>query len=547
MWSLDAPLQVTPVALAAAQALGSTSALSLVQALAQTGWRDAPRLWLVTRGAQAVLPGQLVPGAAQAPLWGLARTIALEHAELACARADLDPSGAADEALALCQEILAGSPEDQIALRGAERFVARLLRAPLPPPTAPVAIGPQATYLIVGGLGGVGLVVAKWLVAQGARHLALLGRSAPAVEAWPALAALRAAGAEVVTFQADAAREAELAAALAQIKAGMPPLRGVIHAAAVLDDGLLIHLTPERLQSTLRPKADVALHLHALTADSPLDFFVLFSSLAGLLGAPGQANYAAANAFIDALAHHRCALGLPALSINWGPWAEVGQAAARADRGQRLAHRGLASIPPQLGVTALGRLLNTDRPEIAVMSFNLRQWREFYPAAAAMPLLSVLAADQPASEASRATGAMRATLAGLPAGQRRPALEAHLRAQIAEVMQLDPAQLASATPLGSLGLDSLMGLEIRNRLEASLGLTIPATLIWTYPTIAALTAHLALTLDLPPDEPPASASGASSVSAELRRTAAQIADLSDAEMEALLLKKLAGRGKASGA
>ena len=545
MWSLDAPLQVTPVALAAAQALGSMSVLSLVQALAQTGWRDAPRLWLMTRGAQAVLPGQLVPGAAQAPLWGLARTIALEHAELACARVDLDPSGAADEALALCHEILAGSPEDQIALRGAERFVARLLQATLPPPAAPVAIGPQATYLIVGGLGGVGLVVAQWLVAQGARHLALLGRSAPAAEARPALAALRAAGAEVVTFQADAAREAELAAALAQIKAAMPPLRGVIHAAAVLDDGLLIHLTPERLQSTLRPKADVALHLHALTADSPLDFFVLFSSLAGLLGAPGQGNYAAANAFIDALAHHRRALGLPALSINWGPWAEVGQAAARADRGQRLANRGLASIPPQLGVTALGRLLNTDRPEIAVMSFNLRQWREFYPAAAGMPLLSTLAADLPASDARRPTGAMRATLAGLPAGQRRPALEAHLRAQIAEVMQLDPAQLASATPLGSLGVDSLMGLEIRNRLEASLGLTIPATLIWTYPTIAALTAHLAQTLELPPDEP--LASGASPVSAELRRTAEQIADLSDAEMEALLLKKLAGRGKASAA
>ncbi|MCC7360975.1 MAG: SDR family NAD(P)-dependent oxidoreductase [Anaerolineales bacterium] len=547
LWSLDAPAQVTPEALAAAQVLGLVSALHLVQALAQTGWRDAPRLWLVTRGAQALSPGQLVPGAAQSPLWGLARTLALEHAELACARVDLDPHGAPDEASALCREILAGSPEDQIALRAAGRYVPRLVRAALPPPVAPAAIHPEAAYLIVGGLGGVGLVVAQWLVEQGARHLALLGRSAPAPAALPALAALRAAGAEVITLPADAACAEELAAALAQIKAALPPLRGVIHAAAVLDDGLLLHLTPERLQAVLRPKADVALNLHSLTADLPLDFFVLFSSLAGLLGAPGQANYAAANAFLDALAHQRRALGLPALSLNWGPWAEVGQAAAQANRGRRLANRGLASIPPQLGVAALGRLLTTDRAAVAVMSLNLRQWREFYPAAAALPLLSELAADQPAPAAARPLGTVRAALTALPPAQRRPALEAHLRGEIAAVMQLDPAQLAATAPLGSLGLDSLMGLEIRNRLEAGLGLTIPATLIWTYPTIGALTAHLAQMLDLPPDEPPPATSGAPSVSAELRRTAEQIADLSDAEMEALLLQKLAGRGKAPGA
>jgi len=325
----------------------------------------------------------------------------------------------------------------------------------------------------------------------------------------------------------------------------MPPLRGVIHAAAVLDDGLLMTLTPERLATTLVPKAGVALNLHALTAGDDLDFMVLFSSLAGLLGAPGQANYAAANAFVDALAHHRLALGLPALSINWGPWAEVGQAAAQANRGQRLANRGLASIPPRLGVTALGRLLTSGLPEAAVMSFNLRQWREFYPAAAAMPLLAELPAGQPAGDGARPTGTMRAVLEAAPAGQRRARLEGHLREQIAQVMQLEPAQVETKTPLGSLGLDSLMGLEIRNRLEASLGLTIPATLIWTYPTIAALAAYLAEKLGLTRQEPPAPASSEPAIPDELRRTAEQIAGLSDAEMEALLLEKLAGKGKAA--
>jgi myxalamid-type polyketide synthase MxaE and MxaD len=546
LWSLDAPAELTSDALAAAHDLGSVSALHLVQALAQIGWRDLPRLWLVTRGAQAVEPGQLAPGAAQAPLWGLGRTIALEHPELACSRVDLEAGGAPGEAQALLQEIVAAGPEDQVALRGAGRYVARLVRAALPAPAGPVTCDPQASYLIVGGLGGVGLVAARWLVEQGARHLALLGRTPPSAAAEAALAELRAAGAEVVVLQADAARAPELAAALDQLKAAQPPLRGVIHAAAVLDDGLLIGLTPDRLRMPLTPKADVALNLHALTAGSQLDFFVLFSSLAGLLGAPGQANYAAANAFLDALAHHRRALGLPALSINWGPWAEVGQAAAQANRGQRLAQRGLASIPPRLGVAALGRLLGAGLSQAAVMSFNLRQWREFYPAAAALPLLAELAAAQPAADAARPAGLLRAALEAGPPGQRRSLLEAHLREQIAQVMRLDPAQLAASTPLGSLGLDSLMGLEIRNRLEASLGLTISAALLWTYPTIAALAEHFAQALDLPPEAPPvpAPASSAPSIPDELRRTAEEIAGLSEAEMEALLLKKLAGRGKA---
>jgi acyl carrier protein len=487
----------------------------------------------------------LAAGTAQAPLWGLGRTIALEHPELACSRVDLQTGGAAGEAEALWAEIAADGREDQIALRADGRYVARLARAALPPAADPLSLALDGSYLIVGGLGGIGLVVARWLVEQGARHLALLGRSAPSAEAVPGLAALRAAGAQVVVLQADATQPAELSAALAQLRAALPPLRGVIHAAAVLDDGLLMTLSPERLATTLASKAGIALNLHALTASDRLDFFVLFSSLAGLLGSPGQANYAAANAFLDALAHHRRALGLPGLSINWGPWAEVGQAAAQANRGQRLANRGLASLPPQLGVAALGRLLNANLPQAAVMSINLRQWREFFPAVADMPLLAEVAADQRAASAVRPLGQMRAALEAAPPDQRLPMLEGHLREQIAQVMQLEPSQLGAATPLGSLGLDSLMGLEIRNRLEASLGLTIPPTLIWTYPTLGALSAHLAQTLGLPLEAQPAPTQGEHSIPDELRKTAEQIADLSEAEMEALLLDKLTGKGKAA--
>ena len=545
LWSLDAPPELSPHALAAAQELGSVSVLHLVQALTQTGWRDAPRLWLVTQGAQSVQRGQAAPGLSQAPLWGLGRTIALEHPELACTRVDLEAGDAAGQVEVLCQELLNAGREDQIALRAAGRFAARLVRAALPAASRPVRLRPDASYLIVGGLGGVGLVVARWLVAQGARHLALLGRSAPSAEATEVVASLRQAGAEVAVMAVDAACAPDLADALATVKRTMPPLRGVIHAAAQLDDGLLVHLTPERLAAALVPKVDVALNLHTLTADCQLDFFVLFSSLAGLLGAPGPANYAAANAFLDVLAHHRRALGLSALSINWGPWADVGQAAAQANRGQRLAFRGLASLPPELGLAALERLLAAEMAQAAVMSFNLRQWREFYPAAADAPLLSELADIQGVSSAARPAGLVRASLEAAPSAQRRQLLQAHVREQIAQVMRLEPDQLAPATPLGSLGLDSLMGLEIRNRLEASLGLTIPATLIWTYPTIAALTTHLAETLGLAEEAWPTPASpSAPSAQDELRRTAERISELSEAEMEALLLKKLERKGKA---
>ncbi len=198
-------------------------------------------------------------------------------------------------------------------------------------------VRPDWTYLITGGLGALGLAVAQRFVERGARHLALVGRSAPAAAAAAAVAALRAAGADVRVVAADVADHAQLAAALATVRATMPPLRGVVHAAGSLADATLDGLDAARLHAALAPKMAGAWNLHLTTLDDPLDFFVLFSSVAATLGLAGQANYAAGNAFLDALAEHRRAAGLPALSIDWGPWAGIGLAAAAADRGDRLA------------------------------------------------------------------------------------------------------------------------------------------------------------------------------------------------------------------
>ncbi|MGH2671013.1 MAG: beta-ketoacyl reductase, partial [bacterium] len=290
----------------------------------------------------------------------------------------------------------------------------------------------------------------------------------------------------------------------------------------------------------------------------PLDFFVLFSSGASLLGSPGQGNYAAANAFLDALAHYRHSQGRPALSINWGPWAEVGLAAAQANRGARLATQGMASIAPAQGLAALGRLLDCGAPQVGVLPLNLRHWRQLYPRAARSPLLAHLLQEQDSARgAGIANNPVREALLAARPGARRSLLESHLVEQVAQVLRLARSHIDAQTPLPTLGFDSLMALELRNRLEASLGLTLSATLMWGYPTIAALAPHLAGKLGITLEEP--EKSGAAPTSPPLERsplqgegegagahgqteaplTLAEVKKLSEDEAAALLTERLA--------
>ncbi|HYO54311.1 type I polyketide synthase [Archangium sp.] len=500
LWSLDCASNdaLTPSALEAARHLGTTSVLHLVQALSRTGWRDPPRLWLITRGARSAGKEPERVNVAQAPLWGLGQVLALEQPELRCTRVDLEGSAEAG-AGALLRELSSTAFEDQVAWRGGTRLVARLSRAA----DALVAREPatflraDGTYLVTGGLGGLGLEVARWLVTHGARHLLLLGRRAPSAEAERTLAELRQAGAHVEPFQADVARPGDVERALARVDESMPPLRGVFHAAGLLEDGMLLNLTEERFASVMAPKVLGSWNLHARTRRLPLELFVLFSSATSLLGTPGQANYSAANAFLDALAHARRAEGLPALSINWGTWKSVGLAAAQANRGDRLESRGLRGMAPDKALAALGMLLGQGRPQVSVMALEPRQWLGFYLAAAQSPFFTRLAQEQvsrPAAETGRSR--IREQLEAARGSERRALLEHHLREQIGGVLRMEPARIELRTPLGSLGLDSLMSMEIRNRLEATLGLKLSATLVWTYPTLAALTPYLAERMEL---------------------------------------------------
>lgn len=499
LWSLDAaaPEQTTSDTLARDIRRGSASALHLAQALLRHGFESVPRLWLTTSGVYAGDEGHAA-SMAQAPVWGLGRAIALEHPELGCTLVDIDPRQRPEEAAhALAQEIASQSRESQVCLRAEGRQVARLVRLAKTAGAAPAEMAQAGSYLITGGLGGLGLSLAQWLVSRGARHLALVGRSAPASAAQEAIGAMRAAGAEVLVLQADVSRRQEAAAMLADIDARLPPLAGIVHAAGVLEDRTLLEVTEQSFQRVLASKVHGAWNLHSLTADRPLSLFVLYSSAASLLGSPGQASYCAANAFLDALARWRAGMHVPAMSIQWGPFAETGMAAADAQRGARLERRGIGSLTPEQGLRALERLLARPRAEVAVLRLDAGLWMESFPQLATTPFWDGLR-EEPAARRGeeRKRAHFLEDLRNAAPGERRALLEGHIVEQLGQVLRIDGARLERHSSFVNSGVDSLMAVELRGRLQASLGLKLPATFIFVHPTPIALAEELLTKLEL---------------------------------------------------
>ncbi len=401
--------------------------------------------------------------------------------------------------------------------------------------TADSLVRSDASYLITGGLGALGLAVAERLAMRGARHVALMGRSAPSTAAASAIARMEHDGVQLVVLRGDVAHEQDVAKALATIDIHMPPLRGVIHAAGLLDDATVAQLSTTQLHAALAPKLAGAWNLHRLTMGRQLDHFVLFSSVAALLGLPGQANYAAGNAFLDSLAQARRAAGLPALSIAWGPWSAIGLAAVDSNRGARLADRGLGSLTPLSALATLERLMSSTSTNVAVMPFAAQKWRTAYPSATTAALLYGLEQDSPASVERDVQ--ISAALTAIEPGKRRRALfEAHLREQLAQVLRLPPARIDAGKPLKAMGLDSLMAIEFKNRLEQSLRLSLSATLAWNYPTITLLAEYLAGRMQIALDAP---AIPLTSAPAEIAAPIDELADLTQDEVASLLDAELA--------
>ena len=373
------------------QATGCNSVLNLVKALVRR-ISGLPRLWLVTRGAQVVKAGEQI-SVEQSTLWGLGKAISFEFPELKCTRIDLDPFQSNAETVPLLfKQISIDDNEDQIALRSGVRFVLRLSPFTLGVSSnSPVLLRDDCTYLVTGGLGALGLATAKWMAKRGARHLILLGRSEPDLAAITVVDQIRKQGVEVVIEQADVSNRSQLEYVFEKMERNMPVLRGIIHAAGVLDDCSILNLNSVRMKNVMAPKVDGTWNLHHASLNLPLDFFILYSSAVSVLGSPGQGNYAAASSFLDAMAYYRRNLGLSAISINWGPWAEIGLAAAATEKlmEQNASTQHLIKvIKVEQGLEVLEQLFNESIPQVLVLPFDLKNLIELYPTAAGMPFLA---------------------------------------------------------------------------------------------------------------------------------------------------------------
>jgi acyl transferase domain-containing protein/acyl carrier protein len=414
-----------------------------------------------------------------------------------------------------------------------------------------IRIRDDASYLVTGGLGGLGLAVAGWLVEQGARSLVLTSRRDPSENARQAIESLRQAGARVEVIAADIGDGADVERLMSRIAANLPPLRGVIHAAGVVDDGVLLQQSWPRFQTVMRPKVSGTWLLHTHTRNLPLDYFVLFSTGSALLGSAAQGNYAAANAFLDGVARHRRSLGLPATTINWGAWSEVGMAAALGGRDlERWREHGIGMIAPDEGVRLLDRIVREDVAQVAVLPIEWPRFLAQLGPAGARPLFRRVASEGVNAPRGRAAAAPAVALLGeqLEAAdprQRIELLRQHVEERVRRVLALD-ASVAIDPGLGftDLGMDSLMAVELSNHLQASLGSKLPSTLAFEHPTLAALTHFLAsevlriapLAVDIPPTPVPTAAADPD------RDRLLAVAQLSEDEAEVSLLEELERAG-----
>lgn len=458
----------------------SVWAVSTVVRAIVGGWHGkSPRLWLITKGGLAVHdePGQPGIGA----LKGLVRVLAYEHPELRTTLVDLD--AAWDPAAVLNDELTAAvtdSIDDVVAWRGGRRYVERLFRATLGERTRERVVRPGASYIITGGLGGLGLVFARWLVDTGASRVVLNGRSQPTAEQRTFLAELESK-AEIVVVTGDVAAEGVAEKLVAA--AGESTLRGVLHAAAVLDDSLVLSMTNESLERVWAPKVTGAQRMHQASIHCALDWWLGFSSTASMLGGPGQASYACASAWLDALVDWRRASGLPAAVINWGPWAEVGLA-----RG--LAGGALDPITPAEGTAALEPLLAADRGHTGVGRLRPDRALIAFPEIRSLGYFANVIGELDAA-GDGGDWAGPDALTGLEPGEAQGLMIERLRARIAAVMgYADRSAVDAAVPLVDLGMDSLMAVRIRNTSRADFGVEPPVALLLQGASLQDLTANL---------------------------------------------------------
>lgn len=473
LWSLETAsgVALSVEALWEAQTIACGSLLHLGRCLAQMENAIAPRLYLVT---QETVPIELdrPPAIARSPFWGLGKTLALEHPEWSPMLLDLAGGTPEENADTLLAEILETPGENQIAYRHGGRYVPRLVRRDLVEPQDIQLDSDGGTYLITGGLGSLGLKVARWLGRKGAKQLVLLGRSQPTPPAREALAQLEQSGTNVLVVEADISDKQEMVRVFEDLQGSCPPLRGIVHCAGGSGSQQSIEkVEPDNFKSELQAKAIGSWILHELTQEMQLDFFICFSSDAAIWGAKSLSAYAAANSFMDGLAHYRRRLGLPAVSINWGMWAQSNLAKEEISA---LVQMGYRAMPPEQATEAMGYLLGENVTQAIVTNLDWCAFKKLYEARGNSQLLEEIEVFQEESLQSETVErqGIIAQLKESPSSEHHSLLRAYIQTLVAKVLRIPESQLDVQQSLSNMGLDSLMAIELRNQLD-NIGVTIP--------------------------------------------------------------------------
>lgn len=566
LWSLDLTSEeATPDTGKMRQALGCGSALSVIQVLVRLDWPQLPRLWLVTQGAQPVGEMNHALAVNQSPIWGLGRTCSIEHPEIWGGLVDIDPEGTVDDAAAQLQKILhQEEDEDQIALRKGGPLVARLVHSPAPVQSN-VALRPDGSYLVTGGLDGVGFEVARWMVAKGARHLILLGRrklpprkswnrldkADPLAERIVKLKELEKEGAKVEYFSVDVADAVGLDKFFAKLNSSArPPIRGVMHAASVWENEqgrslvrALLHLEASDFAQVFRPKVTGSWLLQRHLSRVGYDFMVFFSSAASICGSAGQGNYAAASAFLDALAHRLRAAGKPALSINWGAISGAGFGAS--PEGLKVHEfwesQGIKRISVSQVLDILDRVLFEGRSQIGVMKIDWTALKGAFPQIARMPWARDLF-QQPSGNGTEGTdanggGEFKRTLLSIQGPERHSLIQKYLCDAISGALRLPVSKLEVDQPIIRLGLDSLIALELRNRIQVDMGVRVPIVKLLHGPSITDFATYLGEIFEAEQSKPGSSffsEEGHTADTDESVNVREQVDKMSDQEVDLLL-------------
>jgi acyl transferase domain-containing protein len=480
--SLDVEDTADPKKIEEHQGLILGSALETVKSFAKLG-PSRGRITVITRGAQATGTESRV-SALQAPIWGFGRSAILEHPEIWRGLVDLDPDR--EDLAALVAELRSADGEDQVALRGGKRFVARLVESE-EEPARELRLRSDSTYWITGGLGGLGLQLAAWLVDRGARHILLSGRSGPKDDRTKAaISALEAKGVQISVGRADVSNVEETERLIGTID---PPLRGIIHAAGVLEFVPIEQLDLSRLLFTIRAKVVGGRVLDRLTASRDLDFFVGFSSIAGVCGSGGLAAYSAGNHFLDVLADQRKREGKPGLAVSWGRWEGEGMGKGSDESLRYLEKIGMAGLDPDLALRSLGALIERSATHSVIASVDWERYRPILEAKRRLGLLEHLGGR---SSTLDGRSELVDRLKAADQESRWQILIDLVRDSVKEVMQLD-GDIAFGLNEGffQMGMDSITSVELRRRLQSAIARPLPATVAFEFPTVESLARHLA--------------------------------------------------------